>query len=146
MTGEQWRCLSDLIAMPWRDSRERGPQPPGLIPDDLRWSWCNNNRNKVHNKCIHLNHPETVPPSPIHGKNDLASNWSLVPKSLGIFKGMFFVLNTRAICLLTTPSHKALTSLSVTCLFPLWAAGNTPVLRPQVLPGCWWSVLLILAL
>ena len=22
-----------------------------LIPDDLRWSWCNSNRNKVHNKC-----------------------------------------------------------------------------------------------
>ena len=21
-----------------------------LMPDDLRWSWCNNNRNKVHNK------------------------------------------------------------------------------------------------
>ena len=23
----------------------------GLMSDDLRWSWCNNNRNKVHNKC-----------------------------------------------------------------------------------------------
>ena len=23
----------------------------GLILDDLRWSWCNNNRNKMHNKC-----------------------------------------------------------------------------------------------
>ena len=22
-----------------------------LMPDDLRWSWCHNNRNKVHNKC-----------------------------------------------------------------------------------------------
>ena len=21
------------------------------MPGDLRWSWCNNNRNKVHNKC-----------------------------------------------------------------------------------------------
>ena len=21
------------------------------MPDDLRWSWCNNNRNKVHNTC-----------------------------------------------------------------------------------------------
>ena len=23
----------------------------GPMPDDLRWSWCNYNRNKVHNKC-----------------------------------------------------------------------------------------------
>ena len=22
-----------------------------LMPDDLRWSWCNNNGTKVHNKC-----------------------------------------------------------------------------------------------
>ena len=32
-----------------------------LMPDDLRWSWCNNNRKKVHNKCNALgssgNHP-----------------------------------------------------------------------------------------
>ena len=31
-----------------------------LHPDDLRWSWCNNNRNKVHVMC--LNHPETISP------------------------------------------------------------------------------------
>ena len=35
-----------------------------LMPDDLRWSWCNNNRNKVHNKCNTFesspNHP--LPP------------------------------------------------------------------------------------
>ena len=29
---------------------ENGSQPPNLMPDDLRWSWCNNNRNKVQNK------------------------------------------------------------------------------------------------
>ena len=32
-----------------------------LMPDDLRWSWCNNHRNKVHGKCNALesswNHP-----------------------------------------------------------------------------------------
>ena len=32
-----------------------------LTPDDLRWSWCNNNRNKVHNKWnvleLSWNHP-----------------------------------------------------------------------------------------
>ena len=30
-----------------------------LMPDDLRWSWCNNNRNKVHNKCNVLEWPIT---------------------------------------------------------------------------------------
>ena len=28
-----------------------------LMPDDLRWSRCNNNRNKVHNKCNVLESP-----------------------------------------------------------------------------------------
>ena len=36
------------------------------MPDDLRWSWCNNNRNKVHNKCNALesspNHPPSLSP------------------------------------------------------------------------------------
>lgn len=28
----------------------RSLKPP-LMPDDVKWSWCNNNRNKVYNKC-----------------------------------------------------------------------------------------------
>ena len=55
------------------------------MPDDLRWNWCNNNRNKVHNKCNALefpwNHP--LPPVPNPWKNDLPWNWSLAPKRLG---------------------------------------------------------------
>ena len=38
--------------------------PPNLwdvMPDDLRWSWCNNNR--AHNIVMHLNHPQTIAPS-----------------------------------------------------------------------------------
>ena len=35
--------------------------PRDLMPDDLGWSWCNNNRNKVFNKCnvleSSLSHP-----------------------------------------------------------------------------------------
>ena len=27
------------------------PDHRGLIPDDLRWSWCNKNRNQMRNKC-----------------------------------------------------------------------------------------------
>ena len=55
-----------------------------LMPDDLSWSWCNNNRNKVHNKCYVLNHLQTHPfPTPSLWKNCLPQDWSLVPKSLG---------------------------------------------------------------
>ena len=36
------------------------PNLQDLIPDDLRWIWCNNNRNKVHNTCMCLNYPQTV--------------------------------------------------------------------------------------
>ena len=31
-------------------SRARVPSLWDLLPNDLRWSWCNKNRNKVHNK------------------------------------------------------------------------------------------------
>ena len=60
----------------------------GLMPDDRRWNWCNNHRNKVHHKCNTLesswNH--RPPPHPHHHvwKNCLPQNWSLVPKRLGI--------------------------------------------------------------
>ena len=42
------------------------PNLQDLMPDDLRWSRCNNNRNKVHNKCNALesspNHPPSLSP------------------------------------------------------------------------------------
>ena len=45
------------------------PNHPDLTPDDLGWSWCNNNRNKVHDKCNALesswNH---APSTPVRGK------------------------------------------------------------------------------
>ena len=53
------------------------PNLQDLMPDDLWWSWCNN--NKVHSKCNVLesspNHPQNHPqitttcPSPICGKS-----------------------------------------------------------------------------
>ena len=46
-----------------------------LMPDDLRRNRCNNNRNKVHNKCTALNYP--VPSSACLWKNCLPQNWSL---------------------------------------------------------------------
>ena len=36
------------------------------MPDDLRWSWCNNNRNNMHNKWVWiiLKHPHPHQPQP----------------------------------------------------------------------------------
>lgn len=53
------------------------------MPDDLKWNGCNNNRNKVLSKCIHLNRLESHSPDPGPWKNCLPQNWSLVPKRLG---------------------------------------------------------------
>ena len=53
-----------------------------LMPDGLRWSWCNYNRNKVHNKCHVLESSPNHPHPP--WKSCLPWKWSLVPKELGI--------------------------------------------------------------
>ena len=54
-----------------------------LMPGDLRESWCNNNRNKLHNKC---NVPESSRNNPLPllnpWENSLLWSWSLVPKRL----------------------------------------------------------------
>ena len=39
-----------------------------LRPDYLKWSWCNNNRNKVYNKCNALGSSQSHPPCLIRGK------------------------------------------------------------------------------
>ena len=70
-----WVCVPDRLPLtsegsglsPWT----RDPQPPGSDAwDDLRQSWWNNYRNKVHNKCNALesspNH--SPPPTPVRGK------------------------------------------------------------------------------
>ena len=59
-----------------------------LMPDDLRWGWCNNNRNKVHNKCNALqssrNHPPAHPPATwVHGKIVLYGTGPWWPKGWG---------------------------------------------------------------
>ena len=53
-----------------------------LMPTDLRWSWCNNNRNTVHNKCNMLESSQNHFPPPVTAKNCLPQNHSLVPKRL----------------------------------------------------------------
>ena len=56
-----------------------------LMLNDLRWSWCNNSRNKVPNKCNALESSWNHPPLPpgLWKKNCLSQNWSLVPRRLG---------------------------------------------------------------
>ena len=39
-----------------------------LMPNDLRWSWYNNNRNKVRNKCNVFESSWKHLPDPVHGK------------------------------------------------------------------------------
>ena len=39
-----------------------------LISDDLRYTWCNNNRNKMHNKCNVLESSPNQPPTTICGQ------------------------------------------------------------------------------
>ena len=40
-------CLKLRVPLLWSGV----PNLWDLMPDDLRWSWCNSNRNKVHDKC-----------------------------------------------------------------------------------------------
>ena len=48
-----------LLIVPWI-YYIKGPNLWDLMPNDPRWSWCNNNGNKVHNKC------DALGPSPNH--------------------------------------------------------------------------------
>ena len=60
------------------------PNLQHLKLDDLRWSWCNNNRNEVHSKYNALESSWKLAHSPPHlRKNCLPWNWSLVPKRSG---------------------------------------------------------------
>ena len=64
--------------------KTRVPNLWDLMPDNLRWSCCSNNRNKMHNKCNVLessrNHPTSTP-----WKNCLPQSQPLVPKCWGLF-------------------------------------------------------------
>ena len=55
-----------------------------LMPGDLRWSWCNNNRSKVHKKCSVLESSWKHPLTPTVQKSCLPQNQPLVPKRLGM--------------------------------------------------------------
>ena len=50
----------------WEPLRAGVPNLWDLMPDDVRWSWCNRNRRCTIN-VVHFSHPETICPS-IHRK------------------------------------------------------------------------------
>ena len=56
------------------------PSLQHLMPDDRRWSWYNNNRNKVHNKCnVHESSWSHTPHASLW-ENCLPQNWYLMSK------------------------------------------------------------------
>ena len=44
-------CVQKLLKHFLSSNNAGVPNPWDLMPDDMRWSWHNNSRNKVHNKC-----------------------------------------------------------------------------------------------
>ena len=54
--------------------KQGSPASKDLMPDDPRWSWCNNNKGTINEMC--LNHPETIPL--FHSMEKLSST-KLVP-------------------------------------------------------------------
>ena len=65
------------------------PNLQDLVPDDLKWSYCNNNRNKAHNKVLELspNHP-SHPLTPVHGKIVFHETGPWCQKGWGPLKGI----------------------------------------------------------
>ena len=47
------------------------PSLQDLMSDNLRWGWCNNTGNKVHNKCKALKSSQTIPHQACPWKNSL---------------------------------------------------------------------------
>ena len=90
-------------------------------PWDLRWSWCDNIRNKVHNKWSTLelsqNHPS--PSSPVYGKTP-PRNCSLVPKMLGTPVIYTDIYQCNQLCVFSSLLYEGLwAAFSEQALFPL---------------------------
>ena len=69
-------ALNNFICHRLAPSNAGGPNFWELMPDDLKWRWCNNNRNKVHNKCKAL---ESSPKHPPPLSMEKLSSTKLVP-------------------------------------------------------------------
>ena len=67
-----------LSSWQWREplsNRTEVPSPQDLMPDDLRWSGCNNHRNKVHNKCNVFESSPNHPPQPCSMEKLSSMKW-----------------------------------------------------------------------
>ena len=89
------------------------PSLRALMPDNLKWSWCNNNRNRVHNKWNVLKSSWNHSPTCFHC---LPWNQSLVPKPLG------------TACIGTTP---------ILASFPSWPQFFSPQTHLSDLSSSW---------
>ena len=78
-------------------SKSGVPNLQDLMPDDLRRSWCHNNRNKVHQKCNILVLSANQPTPPTRGKKCPPRNWSLVPKRQGTAALNLWIFKSRHI-------------------------------------------------
>ena len=65
------------------------------MSDDLRWSWCNDNRNKVHSECNVVESSRNHPPTPrsleklystktVPGAKKVGDRWCRVSINLGL--------------------------------------------------------------
>ena len=68
------------------ESSPEGPNVWDLMPDDLRWSWCNHNRNIVHNKCNVLESSPNHSQIPVCGKTVFQETgpWCKKGKTAGV--------------------------------------------------------------
>ena len=68
------------------ESSPEGPSVWDLMPDDLRWSWCNHNRNIVHNKCNVLESSPNHSQLPVYGKTVFQETgpWCKKGKTAGV--------------------------------------------------------------
>ena len=99
--------LSGLILY---TSEWHGPGVPNLkdlMPDYLRWSWCNNKRNKVHDKHNELESFQNPPtpyveklsfPKPVPGDEKIGDRWSResITRLTAISRVLCFVLHCTA--------------------------------------------------
>ena len=77
--SQQFSCWAEQ----WGFLKTGVPNPGDLVPDNLRWNWCNHDRNKTHNKCDWIIPKPSPTPNTSLWKTCLPQNWSLVPKMLG---------------------------------------------------------------
>ena len=119
----------------------------GLMPDDLRWTCCNNNRNKVHNECNVLESSGNHPPGPSPWKNCLPWNWSLVPKKnedcYRAFLPSFlpsFIKDTQINTLSTCNSKPVI--VKETCVFSSQEACDLRQKPNKSWQSVWWTVCL----